>query len=99
MCSSDLAGLADFVILGEENGQLFLSSPLETEETANCEHDQALEEGYGKKKAKKVKKESFSDWRTDLREIMTDEDEEQKEIKEIAIFAPTLATGKMERGK
>ena len=30
----------------------------------------------------KVKKESFSDWRTDLREIMTDEDEEQKEIKE-----------------
>ena len=47
----------------------------------NCEHDQALEEGYGKKKSKKVKKESFSDWRTDLREIMTD-DEEQKEIKE-----------------
>jgi len=40
-----------------------------------------VEEGYGKKKAKKVKKESFSDWRTDLREIMTD-DEEQKEIKE-----------------
>ena len=30
----------------------------------------------------KVKKESFSDWRTDLREIMTDEDEDQKEIKE-----------------
>ena len=29
----------------------------------------------------KVKKESFSDWRTDLREIMTD-DEDQKEIKE-----------------
>ena len=48
----------------------------------NCEHDEALKEGYGKKKAKKVKKESFSDWRTDLREIMTDEDEEQKEIKE-----------------
>ena len=47
----------------------------------NCEHDQALEEGYGKKKSRKVKKESFSDWRTDLREIMTD-DEEQKEIKE-----------------
>ena len=40
-----------------------------------------VEEGYGKKKAKKVKKESFSDWRTDLREIMTD-DEDQKEIKE-----------------
>ena len=61
----------------------------------NCEHDKALGEdakyGYDKdgnslnpkdkKKAKKVKKESFSDWRTDLREIMTD-DEEQKEIKE-----------------
>ena len=47
----------------------------------NCEHDEALKEGYGKKKAKKVKKESFSDWRTDLREIMTD-DEDQKEIKE-----------------
>ena len=47
----------------------------------NCEHDQALKEGYGKKKSRKVKKESFSDWRTDLREIMTD-DEEQKEIKE-----------------
>ncbi|GIS44351.1 MAG: hypothetical protein Ct9H90mP16_14210 [Candidatus Poseidoniales archaeon] len=31
------AGLADFVILGEENGQLFLSSPLETEETASGE--------------------------------------------------------------
>ena len=47
----------------------------------NCEHDEALKEGYGKKKAKKVKKESFSDWRSDLREIMTD-DEDQKEIKE-----------------
>ena len=31
------AGLADFVILGEDNGQLFLSSPLETEETASGE--------------------------------------------------------------
>ena len=31
------AGLADFVILGEENGQLFLSSPLETEETVSGE--------------------------------------------------------------
>ncbi|MEE2812735.1 MAG: acyl-CoA carboxylase subunit beta [Candidatus Thermoplasmatota archaeon] len=31
------AGLADFVILGEEHGQLFLSSPLETEETVSGE--------------------------------------------------------------
>ncbi len=31
------AGLADFVILGQEHGQLFLSSPLETEETASGE--------------------------------------------------------------
>jgi len=31
------AALADFVILGEEHGQLFLSSPLETEETASGE--------------------------------------------------------------
>ena len=29
------AGLADFVILGQEHGQLFLSSPLETEETTS----------------------------------------------------------------
>ncbi|MCS5534321.1 MAG: hypothetical protein NZ802_00560, partial [Candidatus Poseidoniales archaeon] len=31
------AALADFVILGEAHGQLFLSSPLETEETASGE--------------------------------------------------------------
>ncbi len=31
------SGLADFVILGEEHGQLFLSSPLETEETVTEE--------------------------------------------------------------
>ncbi len=31
------AGLADFVILGHEYGQLFLSSPLETEETVSGE--------------------------------------------------------------
>lgn len=31
------AGLADFVILGEDHGHLFLSSPLETEETASGE--------------------------------------------------------------
>lgn len=31
------AALADFVILGEGRGQLFLSSPLETDETANGE--------------------------------------------------------------
>jgi propionyl-CoA carboxylase beta chain len=31
------AGLADFVVLGEDHGQLFLSSPLETEETASGE--------------------------------------------------------------
>lgn len=29
------AGLADFIVLGQEHGQLFLSSPLETEETAS----------------------------------------------------------------
>lgn len=31
------AGVADFVVLGREHGQLFMSSPLETEETANGE--------------------------------------------------------------
>ncbi|MDP6326018.1 MAG: acyl-CoA carboxylase subunit beta [Candidatus Thalassarchaeaceae archaeon] len=31
------AGLADFVILGQDHGQLFLSSPLETEETVSGE--------------------------------------------------------------
>jgi len=31
------AGLADFVILGHEHGQLFLSSPLETDETVSGE--------------------------------------------------------------
>ena len=31
------AGLTDFVVLGSEHGQLFLSSPLETEETATAE--------------------------------------------------------------
>ena len=31
------ASLADFVVLGSEHGQLFLSSPLETEETATAE--------------------------------------------------------------
>ncbi len=35
--SSLAAGLSDFVILGREHGQLFLSSPLETEETASGE--------------------------------------------------------------
>ncbi len=33
--SSLAAGLADFVILGQDHGQLFLSSPLETEETVS----------------------------------------------------------------
>lgn len=31
------AALADFVVLGEDNGQLFLSSPLETEQTVSGE--------------------------------------------------------------
>lgn len=31
------AGLADFIVLGEEHGQLFLSSPLETEDTISDE--------------------------------------------------------------
>lgn len=31
------AGLADFVILGQDHGQLFMSSPLETDETASGE--------------------------------------------------------------
>jgi len=31
------AGISDFVVLGEEHGQLFLSSPLETEETISEE--------------------------------------------------------------
>ena len=35
--SSLAAGLADFVILGQDHGQLFLSSPLETEETVSGE--------------------------------------------------------------
>ena len=39
------AALADFVILGEKHGQLFLSSPLETEETVSGEL--TTEEGGG----------------------------------------------------
>ena len=36
----------------------------------------------GKKLKPKVQKEAFHDWRTDLREIISTDDEDQKEVKE-----------------